>query len=532
MSLDFQKNLFTRGARFINRIRLVLALFFAAIAAITIHYNTLAQNIINLSGVAFMLAYALFFWVRARTGQAGAGLARAGVLLDVLVLGAVLIAGVLGAPERASMILKQPILYSIFFFYIIYSGFLGEPRFVLVTGATAAFSYLCALGVALTTGLVIGAQPEYAWQVGYTTYLGETFKTLYLLAGAAIVYGVIGYLQSVTVQYLSVNENLESTYSSLHQNRMNVAMAVGVLKKTISQFNEFIDNILSGMESTAGSVVEMSAIIEEFSMTSNNTADNVVRQNERLQSLQDQGSQMGAILNDIIVSTELLTQISAKARSYVTEVNAAVQDTNQSLHKIVEALSRLGKINNIMANIADQTNLLSLNASIEAARAGEAGRGFAVVAAEIGKLADYSVNNARSIEEIIKHSRQLTEAVRDSSRKVTERVGSQQSELIKIDEQIKTLQQVFQRQQQVNSSLLDELEHLARLSSEIARNMQVQQAGNEDVSQALQRLERDATKLTSQTNGLRPEVERISELTDHMLQLTVDDGAAGGRPAE
>jgi len=518
---DAASKIFARGARQVNRLRFGLALLFAIVIAATAGQTAAAQIAVFIACDAAILLYALLFWRLQRRNQKVNTLARILVFADIAVLTAAIAGAVAFSPVGPGVI-EHPLLYSVFFFFIIYSAYLGSPRFVVLASFGAAAAYALALLFAWNQGLSIGFDMERAWQTGYTTPTGEGAKLVFLLAAGLVVRGVIGYLKRLTDDFGRTNENLEVAYANLEENRVNTAMAVSVLKNTISQFNQFLDDMLSGMEGQAGSVVEMSAIVEEFSVTSNAANDNVTRQNEKLETLQDQGSQMGAILNDIIASTELLTQVSARARSYINEVTQSVKDTNAALHKIVEALARLGKINNVMANIADQTNLLSLNASIEAARAGEAGKGFAVVAAEIGKLADYSVNNARSVEEIVKQSRSLTEQVRESSTRVTERVQGQTEELVQIDEQIQNLQNVFQKQQKLNSQLLEELDNLGGLSSEIARNMQVQMAGNQEVSTALQKLEKETNSLTRQSNGLRPEVERIAELTDHMLELTVE----------
>lgn len=517
---DAASQIFARGARQVNRIRLGLALLFAVVIVLTARQNSLPQVLVYVACDLAMFAYAGLFWILQRKARAAVRLAQWLILADIAVLFCA-IAGSVSFSKVGPGVIEHPLLFSVFFFFIIYSAYLGSPRFVLAAGLMSAIAYGLAVVFAWTQGLAIGLDTERAWESGYTTPTGEAAKLLFLIAASVVTRGVIAYLKRLTDDFGKANTDLEAAYKNLEENRVNTAMAVSVLKNTITQFNQFLDNMLSGMEGQAGSVVEMSAIVEEFSVTSNAANDNVTKQNEKLETLQDQGSQMGAILNDIIASTELLTQVSARARSYINEVTQSVKDTNEALHKIVEALARLGKINNVMANIADQTNLLSLNASIEAARAGEAGKGFAVVAAEIGKLADYSVNNARSVEEIVKQSRSLTEQVRESSTRVTERVQGQTEELVQIDEQIQNLQNVFQKQQKLNSQLLEELDNLGRMSSEIARNMQVQMAGNEEVSTALQKLETDTNKLTRQSNGLRPEVERIAELTDHMLELTV-----------
>ena len=104
------------------------------------------------------------------------------------------------------------------------------------------------------------------------------------------------------------------------------------------------------------------------------------------------------ILND-------LDEINKQTTDAVDEIARQTDQTNESAAKIQEVTS-------LISSIAEETNLLSLNASIEAARAGEAGRGFAVVAEEIGKLAEQSNQSAKQIEDII------AQLVADSSRSV------------------------------------------------------------------------------------------------------------------
>lgn len=85
-----------------------------------------------------------------------------------------------------------------------------------------------------------------------------------------------------------------------------------------------------------------------------------------------------------------------KTKTSTSEVNRIIQDMNESTIKI-------SSISEAIAEITEQTSLLSLNASIESARAGEAGKGFAVVAAEIGKLAEESKNSTEEIKSIIEN---------------------------------------------------------------------------------------------------------------------------------
>lgn len=465
-----------------------------------------AQSIYGGAGIALLLLAVihLLFLRRSTRARIRNGL----VLFDFLIVGGTWVAAVQVLHLAPAVVPTYPLI----FLLLIASGALGSAAITFSGGLISTAMY----GTAVAASMILYPETRIDLPLvglkGLIPLLAGTLVAMFLRTRDRMMSGAT-----------HTHDDLSKAYERLEENRMNTAMAVGVLKKSVSQFNEFLNNMLERMESQAGSVVEMSAIVEGFAVASTNTTQSVKLQNDRLSELQNQGNEMGAILNDIIVSTEMLAQTSARARAYVTEVNQSVQNTNDAVLKILESLSRLGKINSVMANIADQTNLLSLNASIEAARAGEAGRGFAVVAAEIGKLADYSVNNARSIADIIKQSRLLTDQVKNSSGKVSERIGSQQDELIKIDENMKNLQQVFSRQQTLNHGLLEQLEQLGRLSGEIERNAGHQRASGEEVATALGRMEKDMTALTGESNSLRPEIARIEELADHMIQLVNEE---------
>lgn len=115
---------------------------------------------------------------------------------------------------------------------------------------------------------------------------------------------------------------------------------------------------------------------------------------EEVQSLLDYASDMKESTIQARNILNELSKVNKKAEEYIDVIANQTNTTNESALKINEATK-------LITSIAEETNLLSLNASIEAARAGEQGRGFAVVAAEIQKLAEQSNESAKHIEEII-----------------------------------------------------------------------------------------------------------------------------------
>lgn len=122
-----------------------------------------------------------------------------------------------------------------------------------------------------------------------------------------------------------------------------------------------------------------------------------------------------------------LRDISHKSNEYIDIIAKQTEVTNESALKIGEATK-------LIADIASQTNLLSLNASIEAARAGEQGRGFAVVASEIQKLADQSTESAKRIDDIIKELLLDSEKAVTTMGQVKEILGKQNDCILSTDQ--------------------------------------------------------------------------------------------------
>ncbi|MBB6692531.1 methyl-accepting chemotaxis protein [Cohnella xylanilytica] len=209
-------------------------------------------------------------------------------------------------------------------------------------------------------------------------------------------------------------------------------------KDELGQLNEAVDTMIEKMRGLVGkiidntqtvsaSAVELSVSAQESAAASNHVAENiqeVTSQVELQATISDESSraveEMAVGVQRIAENTSAISDYSATASEQVDQGNARVQtlrvqmhgiyETIQSLSQIVKQLTdkseQIGQITENITGFANQTNILSFNASIEAARAGEHGKGFAVVAQEIRKLAAGSIESAEVISNLIAETRE------------------------------------------------------------------------------------------------------------------------------
>lgn len=201
---------------------------------------------------------------------------------------------------------------------------------------------------------------------------------------------------------------------------------VGDLSRAIRSLKEELKKIIGGINNSADRLSDASDALE---LTSHETVKNIsnvknavdvitegaASQAENIRSASDNIGHMGSLItetgkeaNDLNVSADKMKASSDRAavtieelRAISEEVKTAVSTIVEQTHQTNESARRIKEASDFISDIAEETNLLSLNASIEAARAGEAGRGFAIVAAQIQKLAEQSNNASGSIDEIV-----------------------------------------------------------------------------------------------------------------------------------
>ncbi|MBV9269654.1 MAG: hypothetical protein JO165_01065, partial [Candidatus Eremiobacteraeota bacterium] len=228
----------------------------------------------------------------------------------------------------------------------------------------------------------------------------------------------------------------------------DISSAVAQMTASIQEMDQNLLNLATVVEQAVTNTQEMSASIVQVA----GNADRVRQESTRTdQQVRDGRNEVAALSNG-------MTSISDTVADVVTEM--------QSLDN---ASRQIGEILGLIEEIADQTNLLALNAAIEAARAGEHGRGFAVVADEVRKLAENSASSTKQIGQLVADIQRRTTAVLDRTARANSLVQNNAASARTVTQMIEQISERVTEMAQLVSEISIATTEQARASEELAK---------------------------------------------------------------
>ena len=272
-------------------------------------------------------------------------------------------------------------------------------------------------------------------------------------------------LTSVITEIMGNSKELHESSGLLHE-KTNASM------EHINQIERAVDEIAQG----AGSQAQETQSATEHVIAMGNMIEDTSKE---ITTLNENAKQIKTLGQDAVTTIEELQKINHKTKESIDVIYDQTNTTNTSAQRIKEATA-------LITEIAEETNLLSLNASIEAARAGEQGRGFAVVAGQIQKLAEQSNESARQIEEIINslledsgkavETMESVKEIMDEQNTNVEKTNDQVRQVIgQVDESIAAIDRIAQQSGKLNEARLvitDTVQNLTAVAEENAAGTQ------------------------------------------------------------
>lgn len=322
-----------------------------------------------------------------------------------------------------------------------------------------------------------------------------------------------------------MSQSVEKFIASMKQMISEMGNVSGKLKNQADSSKGVSGEMSSAAGIQSQSMSELNATVDQLSVSVNEIAQNA--------------TQLAGVAADTKSDSDIVESrmqetvaVSEKGRKDMERVGEALSDIEVSIHNLEEAVNKVGtasgeivQIIKLIGDIADETNLLSLNASIEAARAGEAGRGFAVVATEIGTLAKNSADSVAHITELITEINNLVEdAVRQAGNSAQDISGS--AELIHTA--VDTFDTIFKNIQETSAligNVVDKINQVDQVATNVAAISEEQAASSDEILATSESMLQQAKNISKNSDQVEQEADNLAvsadQLADQVKQFRI-----------
>ena len=282
--------------------------------------------------------------------------------------------------------------------------------------------------------------------------------------------------------------------------------AITIVQDQMHTQSSAVSDVSNTIQDIGSKVSSLNHIIEEQTSSVNDSVASVEQMLSNIQSVTDALSRSTA-------QFENLSRVSEIGFQKIADVQSKVMDISGKSRSMSEA-------NDVIDNIAAQTNLLAMNAAIEAAHAGEAGRGFAVVAGEIRKLAVNSSAQSKSISAALKELVASITDVVDTSQTLSQAFGDVRNAISVLDNELRIVQDVMHHQSEGNRRVHNSFETIHRLNDEVRSSAAQMASGSQSILAKTADLVAITHEINDSMSKMTSSAEEIGDAVGNVVSLS------------
>lgn len=303
-----------------------------------------------------------------------------------------------------------------------------------------------------------------------------------------------------------MSANLKTLIKDIQSESTEISNNSTVINESIAEAKDGVQNIVLAIEQIDENSHESMQSSEDTAKAMNEMTQGIVRMADNTSTIANSANDVNVVANDGDIAVQSAVKQMHVIEDQITQFGAVVQELDTDSHEI-------STIMQLITGIAEQTNLLALNAAIEAARAGEAGKGFAVVADEIRTLADQTSHSASKVYALISK-------IQANTNTAVESMTSSKKEVhqgIVLIEEVGTM---FDQIANAISGLSGEIDELSALSEQMSASAEEVTAAVHEIAQSSVHSAESANTVVNTSKEQLDGIKEISEATDSLTNMS------------